>query len=123
MSRLLERAREVDLVKGMIVGRGDQQVEISQLFFTDDTFIFCQPKERMLFHLRCILMCFEAVFELNINLKKSELVRIGDRRDKKRLAEVLGCKLVKLPIKYLVVPLGSKDKDTKMWDLVIECLK
>lgn len=38
-SRLLERAREVNLIKGVNVGRGDSRVEISHLFFANDTLI------------------------------------------------------------------------------------
>lgn len=41
-SRLLERARAVNLIKGVVVGRGDQRVKISPLFFADDTLKFCQ---------------------------------------------------------------------------------
>lgn len=61
LSRLLERAREVELVKGVKVGRGDRQIELSHLCFADDTLIFCQPEERIILQLRCILLCFQTV--------------------------------------------------------------
>lgn len=50
----------------------------------------------------------------------TELVKIGDRRDEVRLAEVLGCAAVELPIKYLGLPLGAKFKETRTWDSVVE---
>lgn len=48
------------------------------------------------------------------------MVGFGDRRDDERLAELLGCRSVKLPIKYLGIPLGSKYREERTWDLVIE---
>lgn len=53
------------------------------------------------------------VLGLKINMKKSELVRISDKRDERRLVDVLGCKVVDLPIKYLGLPLGAKFKKTR----------
>lgn len=76
-----------------MVGKGDNKVEISHLFFVDDTLVFCQPHERMILNLKCVLLSFQAVYGLNIELNKSELVK---------LAAVLGCKRVKLSIKYFV---------------------
>lgn len=74
----------------------------------------------MMLHFRCILLCFQAMSSLNIDLKKFELVRTGDTRDEERIVRVLGCKAVKLPIKYLGVPLRTKYKDMKKWDPVVE---
>lgn len=51
---------------------------------------------------------------------KSELVKIGDRRDQRQMAEVLGCKVGDLPMKYLELPLGAKYKETRTWNPVIE---
>lgn len=81
-SRLLKKGREENLIEGVVIGRGDRRVEILHLFFADDTLIFCQLKERMMLHLRCILLCFQAVSGLDINLKKSELLRMRDNQDR-----------------------------------------
>lgn len=48
-----------------------------------------------------------------------ELVRLDDGLNTSRLTEVLGCKVVKLPIKYLGMPLDAKYKDMRMWDLIV----
>lgn len=60
---------------------------------------------------------------LSINLKKSELVMVGDKRDQEKLASVLGCKVVDFPIRYLGLPLGARYKDEMVWDPVIETFK
>lgn len=81
-SKLLERDVELNLFKRITVGRGDSRVEISYLFFADDVLIFCQPEEITLFYRRCVLLYFQLVSVLKINMKKFKLVRIGDKRDK-----------------------------------------
>lgn len=49
--RLLEKARELELVMRVKVGRGDRKIEVSHLFFANDTKILCQPNERVMFYL------------------------------------------------------------------------
>lgn len=60
------------------------------------------------------------VSSLKINMRKTEMVRIGDRRDEERLALVLGCKTTTLPSKYFGVPLKAKFKDRKTWEPIVE---
>lgn len=48
------------------------------------------------------------------------MISIGSWDNAEYLADLLGCKLENLPIKYLSLPLGSKYKDVGMWELVIE---
>jgi hypothetical protein len=70
--------------------------------------------------LRCLLLCFEAVSGLRINLSKSEIVLVGAVGDVEELASILGCGVASLPIKYLGLPLGAKYKDTNMWNSIFE---
>lgn len=65
------------------------------------------------------LFSFQAISRLNINLAKSELVRLGVGRDATKLARIIGCKSVDLPIKYLEIPLRVKYKDVVMWDPMV----
>lgn len=51
---------------------------------------------------------------LNINFSKSEFVGIGGMEDQPNLAEVIGCKMSNLPIKYLGMPLGANYKDLRI---------
>lgn len=74
----------------------------------------------MILHLRCLLLCFQVVFGSNINLKKFEMVCIGDRRDETKLVETLSCKCINLSIKYLGLPLRSKFKDGRVLKPVID---
>lgn len=87
------------------MGRGDQQVELSHLFFTDDILSFCQLDENMILNLKCVLLCFQAISRPNIHLNKSEMVKMGNRGDRDSLPVVLECQAVQLSIKYLGLPL------------------
>lgn len=55
-----------------------------------------------------------------MNLYKSELVLIGTVNYIGELAEILGCKVSSLPMKYLSLPLGAPHKSKVIWDGVIE---
>lgn len=92
------------------MGKGADKVRVSHLFFVDDALVLSEPDVNALLHLRCILQCFQIVSGLKINMKKTKSVRIGSRGDEKRLAQVLGCKVTTLPIKYLGIPLGLNIK-------------
>lgn len=60
-NRMLERAKKCNLIREIWVGRYSQKVEVSHLFFADDTLIFCQAKEEMVRKLGAILLCFQVV--------------------------------------------------------------
>lgn len=70
-SRFMERADELNMVRGLFVVVGDSTMKVSHLFFADDVLIFCEPDLSSLLHLRCILICFQLVFGLRINMKKT----------------------------------------------------
>jgi hypothetical protein len=67
-----------------------------------------------------LLICFELVSGLKVNLAKSILVPMGDVSNVGALVEVLGCGVATLPIPYLGLPLGSRFKDKVSWNGVVE---
>ena len=66
---------------------------------------------------------FQASSGLKINLGKSELVPVISVPDVEELAVVLGCKVGKLPMSYLGLPLGSSFKDKTIWNGIVEKLE
>ena len=67
-----------------------------------------------------ILIWFEAVSSLKINLGKSELVLVGMVHNFDLLFSVLGYKQGTLPMKYLGLPLGAILKDKKIRNPILE---
>jgi hypothetical protein len=57
---------------------------------------------------------------LRINLRKSEIVHIGDIENVEGLAHLLGCQVVSLPMTYLGLTLGTSYKSVSIWNGVIK---
>jgi hypothetical protein len=118
-SRLIVKATGAGMLSGCSVGSIDP-LEVSHLLFADDTLIFCEADPDHLFHLRSVLIWFEATSGLRINLGKSELVPVGEVPCIEELADILGCKTSKLPMKYLGLPLGARFKAKEIWNPIVE---
>jgi hypothetical protein len=86
----------------------------------DDTLRFYRTDPEQLWYLPCVLICFEVVLGLKINLGKSELVLVANVLNVIELANLVGCKVSRLPMKYLCLPLGSTFKAKAIWDSVVE---
>ena len=59
---------------------------VTHLLFADDTLIFCGDESEQSGFLRFVLLCFEAVFGLKINLGKLEMALVRDVHDIEYLA-------------------------------------
>ena len=93
---------------------------VSHLLFADNTLVFCDANIDQMLILRMVLIWFEAVSGLKINLGKSELVAVGAVHNMEILVAVLGCNQGSLPMKYLGLPLGAKFKDKSIWNPILE---
>ena len=61
-------------------------------------------------YLCLLLMWFEAISDLRINLDKSELIPVGSMDNVEDLVAELGCKVGSLPSSYLGLSLGASFK-------------
>ncbi|RVX18605.1 Transposon TX1 uncharacterized 149 kDa protein [Vitis vinifera] len=64
-------------------GRGRMEMDVSHLLFSDDTIIFCEARKEYLISLNWILAWFEATSRLRINLAKSELIPVWEKKLRK----------------------------------------
>ncbi|GMP50653.1 hypothetical protein CsSME_00017186 [Camellia sinensis var. sinensis] len=120
-TRLLGRAVAEGLLEGFSVGSlGRGVVGVSHLLYADDALVFCEPRAEQLGYLRCVLLCFETVSGLRVNLSKSELIPVGEVDRVPMLAAILGCKVSALPVSYLGLPLGATFKSQGVWNGVVE---
>ncbi|RVW97250.1 putative ribonuclease H protein [Vitis vinifera] len=93
------------------------------LMIADDTLVFCGASKVQLLHLNWILMWFEAMSGLRINLDKSELIPVGCVNNVEELAAAIGCKVGSLPTSYLGLPLGAQYRSRAVWDGVEERMR
>ena len=119
LSRLLNRAVDGNYLSGSkIADRDGVGSVISHLLYVDDTLLFCGANKDQLKYLSWILMWFEALSGLRINLNKSEILPVGSVDNVQELAVELGCGICSLPSSYLGLPLGVNHKALGVWDTV-----
>ena len=104
-------------------GKKGEGVQITHLLFADDTLVFCEAKEDQLTHLCWLLMWFEALSGLKVNMEKSELIPIGRVENVGELADEYGYKVGNLPSTYLGMPLGAPFKSIGVWDGIEEIFR
>jgi hypothetical protein len=122
-SRMIGAIISRGLITGFSVGTSEQtRVVVSHLLFADDTLVFCGADERQINHIGALLVCFEAVSGLKINLPKSALIPVGSVVDIDHLAELLGCGTSLLPLKYLGLQLGASFKHKAMWAELVDLM-
>lgn len=71
LSKLISRVVNKKLIKGFVVGNG--QITVSHLQFMDDTICFCEASQKYVTNLRLVLLCFERISDLHVNMKKSKV--------------------------------------------------
>ncbi|KAJ9690971.1 hypothetical protein PVL29_013233 [Vitis rotundifolia] len=124
LSSLIAKAEQGGFIRGFkIEGRGEIENQVSHLLFADDTFLLCEDDVEQLNIWKWIIMCFELVSGLKINLQKSEVIPMGETMGVNRATSLFGCKVGKLPTSYLVLPLGAPNKYCGVWDSIEERFK
>ncbi len=73
--------------------------------------------------MRSVVLWFDAVSGLKINLGKSEMVLVGEVPNLEDLVQILCCKIASLPMRYLGLPLGATIKVKSIWNPIIECME
>ena len=101
-------------------GRNEEGVQISHFLFADDTLVFCQASQDQPTYLSWLLMWFEVVSGLRINLEKSELILVGRVENIEDFALDFGYRVGSLLSTYLGLPLGALFKSISVWDGVEE---
>jgi hypothetical protein len=119
LSKMLSVNVDSGRFSGFSMGSRLPVVNISHLLFADDTLVICEANPSHLRYLRVLLLCFEAVFGLKVNLAKSPLFPVGSVDNAAELAVILGCGTSSLPLKYLGMPLGACYKAKSIWDGIV----
>lgn len=105
LSCILDRAAVADHITPVIshlIPSG-----VSHLQYADDTIILVENSDQCIANLKNLLLIFESLFWLKINLSKSKVLVMGSSPAKAlRVANLLNCKLGAFPLKYLGIPIS-----------------
>ena len=93
---------------------------VSHILFADDTILFCDANVEQILHIPLLLLSFQVVTGLKVNVHKNEMVLIGEVDDVQALADILGCRVGTLPMSYLGMPLGASHNSPSIWNPILE---
>ena len=94
LSCLLSRVMEGAFLIGYNIGKGcEGGLVVSHLSYADDTLLFCGADAEQMVYLSWLLMSFEEILGLRINLNKSAIILVGNIAEMKSLSSELGCKI------------------------------
>ena len=120
-SRMLRRVEGAGLIRGFnLEGRRDGGERVSHLLFADDTILFCDADVEQVLHIRLLLLSFQPVIGLKVNVHKSEMFPIGEVVDVHALVEILGCRVGTFPMSYLGMLLGASHNSHSIWNPMLE---
>jgi len=112
-----------NLFSGYKVGT-ERPVSVSHLQFADDTLILGEKSWANVRAMCVVLHLFATMSGLKVNFHKSELVGINVPQSwLQEAADVLNCKIGRLPILYLGLPVGGDPRRLHFWNPVVNCIK
>ncbi|GKF00316.1 putative RNA-directed DNA polymerase, eukaryota, reverse transcriptase zinc-binding domain protein, partial [Tanacetum coccineum] len=113
------KVESLGLFKGCSVGRDN--LHISHLMYADDVIFIGEWSWSNARNLISLLRCFFLVSGLRINIHKSLVIGIGVSDDEvSYMANIIGCRTSKLPLKYLGVPVGCNMSRSFNWNAIIQ---
>jgi hypothetical protein len=90
---------------------------VTHLQYADDTLLLFEPDMHNIATVKAILLSFELMSCLKINFHKCEVVTMGmDTAEGQAVADLLNCKLGKLPFTYLGLPIAARACTVQDWD-------
>ena len=86
--------------------------------------MFCKANNKSVFNIKIMLNYFELVYGLKVNFSKSKLGGIGmEQSEILHFATILNCEMMRIPFKYLGMPVGGCHKRGELWDEVVNRVK
>ncbi|KAF9668808.1 hypothetical protein SADUNF_Sadunf14G0041800 [Salix dunnii] len=123
LSCRLQRGCDLGLIEDINIGH-DHGFMLSHLQFVDDTLIFSSTFLYSMQNIKRILVCFELMSGLKVNIFKSNITGVGIKDIIfYYTAKALRCKRGDLPFIYLGVPIGARSCRTSMWKPIFRSIR
>ena len=106
---MFNKGRETGLLQGLgpCLANGHR---VTNCHYADDTILFLQATSTNIKTALWTMYCFEALPGIKINFQKTELIPLNiSLANGAVLADIFGCKVSKLSLKYSGVPLSDKE--------------
>lgn len=108
--------------RGLNVGKDN--IELYHLQFANDTLLFIPHDDDVMLDYRRLFECFGIMSGLKVNFDKSTIVTWLNKSEwVDQLANTIGCKVERLRMKYLGLPLGANSKSSKIWTPMLDKIK
>ncbi|KAG5600195.1 hypothetical protein H5410_031565 [Solanum commersonii] len=120
LNHMIKMAKRNGWLKGFCASpnRGGS-MKVTHLLYVDDSLVSRDANVSQIKHLRAILTIFEGISGMHVNWLKSFIPSVN-KVDHLQLLDTLGCQIDPLPMKYLGLPLGAKNKETGVWNEILE---
>lgn len=114
LSKLISRAREKGLIKGLVFN--EDKDNITHFKYADDTILFMNNTFEDIPGMKKIFLLFQVITGLTINFEKSQAYHTSNKREAvKSGIDILGCQFGETPFKYLGAWVGVDRKLGKHW--------
>ncbi|WMV55258.1 hypothetical protein MTR67_048643 [Solanum verrucosum] len=95
-------------------------ISVSHLLYANDTLIFYGAEKLQVQYLNLVIMLFEIISGLHINMLKSKIYPVNTAPNLNELANIMACEIGSYPATYLGMPLRAKYKEKEARNKVIK---
>jgi hypothetical protein len=114
---IMIKAQELQILSNLASVSPLQRVSV----YADDVVLFLSPLQTELLAVKTILQAFGGASGLKVNyLKTSATLIRGSAEEEQRVKDMLGCNIVKFPIKYLGLQLALRPLTRAEWQPMID---
>lgn len=116
LNRLLEKAQDLDIIRGFKPKFADEYINIIQ--YADDVIFFSWNNPQYLYGLKKVLLLFQVITGLAINFNKSCMYHATNNLDKIREGStILNCQTGTVHFLYLGSLVGMKENSMVHWKI------
>lgn len=122
MSKLIKRATQEGIIKGIIFKFHDHQITHFQ--YVDDTILFIANDEQSIKGVRKVLQLFKVITGLSVNFSKNKVYHVSNTQEEcAQGVQILNCQAGKIPFKYLGDWVVLDHRACKFWYPLLETVK